>query len=49
MTVDELITLANDVYGGCTAEPAGLAALLDAINLNFHLGTVNNGVLTCCE
>jgi hypothetical protein len=49
MTVDELIALANDVYGGCTAEPAGLAALLDAINLNFHLGAVNNGVLTCCE
>lgn len=51
MTVDQIIALANTVGtgGGCIAEPAGLGDLLEDLNLNFHLGLVNNGLLTCCE
>ncbi|HEX5111323.1 MAG TPA: hypothetical protein VFV79_00640, partial [Saprospiraceae bacterium] len=51
MTVDQIIALANTVGTGlgCIAEPAGLGELLESLNLNFHEGTVNNGLLTCCE
>jgi len=51
MTVDQIIALANTVGTGpgCIAEPEGLGDLLEAINLNFHKGEVNNGLLTCCE
>ncbi len=49
MTVSDVIALANDVYGGCVVEPVGLLDLMDDINLNFHEGTVNNDVLTCCD
>ena len=51
MTVDQIIALANTVGTGvgCIAAPAGLGDLLNALNLNFHLGLVNNEVLTCCE
>ena len=51
MTVDQIIALANTVGTGvgCIAEPADLGALLEALNQNFHEGTVDNGLLTCCE
>jgi hypothetical protein len=50
MTVDQIIALANTVGtgGGCITAPAGLGALLEALNLNFHLGLVDNELLTCC-
>jgi hypothetical protein len=49
MTVDQIISLANTVGTGCSAAPAGLGALLEALNQNFHEGTLNNGLLTCCS
>jgi hypothetical protein len=48
MTVAQIIALANNVLGGCTAEPEGLLDLLDTLNKNFHEGTVNQEALTCC-
>jgi hypothetical protein len=51
MTVDQIIALANTIGTGpgCIAAPAGLGDLLEALNLNFHQGLVNNELLTCCE
>jgi hypothetical protein len=51
MTVDQIIALANTVGTGvgCITAPAGLADLINNLNLNFHEGLVNNGLLTCCE
>jgi hypothetical protein len=51
MTVDQIIALANTVGtgGGCIAAPVGLGTLLDDLNHNFHEGTINNGLLTCCS
>ncbi len=49
MTVDEILALANDVYGGCHAAVDGLEDIIDAINNNFDNGNSNDGVLTCCE
>lgn len=52
MTVNEIISAANDYVGGCdtTTFTAGeLTAILEAIVDNFHLGEVNQGLLTCCE
>lgn len=49
MTVTDLIVLANDIIGGCSIDFSDdqMAAIIEAINLNFHDGNTNNGYLTC--
>lgn len=52
MTVDEILDAANAYAGGCdttTFSSGDLTEILAAIVANFHLGTVNGGLLTCCE
>ena len=52
MTVDEIIAAANAYAGGCdttTFSEGDLTAILAAIVNNFHEGTDNQGLLTCCE
>jgi hypothetical protein len=50
LTVDQLLTIANNVLGGTAAPPAGLSlgsfnVVLDAVNSNYANGTVDNGYL----
>lgn len=49
MMVADLISLANDIIGGCNSDysEADMTAIIEAINLNFHDGNTNNGYLTC--
>lgn len=49
MSVQDVLNLANDVLGGCNTNYSfsQMTAIVEAINLNFHDGTVNNGLLTC--
>ena len=52
MTVNEILEAANAYAGGCdttTFTSGDLTNILAAIVANFHLGTVNGGLLTCCE
>jgi hypothetical protein len=52
MTVDEIIAAANAYVGGCdttTFSSGDLTEILAAIVDNFHEGTDNQGLLTCCE
>jgi len=52
-TVNQILALANTVIGGQTsALPSGvtvaaLSGILDTLNLNYHEGTANNGLLGC--
>lgn len=52
-TVDQILDLANAVVGGQpSALPSGLsitglASILESLNLNYHEGTVNQGLLSC--
>lgn len=53
MSVDQILVLANTVVGGQpSALPSGLsisglASILESLNLNYHEGTVNQGLLAC--
>lgn len=49
MSVQDVLDLANDVLGGCNTSYtfSQMTSIVDAINLNFHGGTVDNGLLTC--
>lgn len=49
MSVNDIISLANDVLGGCNSSYtlSQMTAICDALNLNFHEGTVNEGIVTC--
>ncbi len=53
MTVDAILAMANTVIGGTTsALPSGmsmstLSGILESLNMNFHEGTVNQGLLGC--
>lgn len=49
MTVNELIQLGNDVLGGCSSQYSfsQMTAVIDAVNLNYENGTMDNGHLTC--
>jgi hypothetical protein len=52
-TVDEILELANKVIGGQTSalpsglNISGLAGILESLIMNFHEGTVNQGLLGC--
>ncbi len=52
-TVIQILAVANAVLGGQTsALPSGMAVstlngIVESLNLNFHEGTVNNGLLQC--
>jgi len=52
-TVNQILAMANTVIGGQTsALPSGmsistLSGILESLNMNFHEGTVNNGLLGC--
>jgi hypothetical protein len=53
MTLDSVLAMANTVIGGTTsALPSGmsmstLAGILESLNMNFHEGTANQGLLGC--
>ncbi|MGE3488948.1 MAG: MBG domain-containing protein [Vicinamibacterales bacterium] len=52
-TVNQILAMANTVLGGQTsALPSGMSistlnGILESLNMNFHEGTVNNGLLGC--
>lgn len=52
-TVDQILDLANAVVGGQpNALPSGLSisglsSILESLNMNYHEGTVNEGLLSC--
>lgn len=53
MTVDAILAMSNTVIGGATsALPSGmsmstLSGILKSLNMNFHEGSVNQGLLGC--
>lgn len=52
-TVDQILTLANAVVGGQTSalptgvSITGLAGILESLNLNYHEGNTDKGLLAC--
>lgn len=49
MSVLEVLQLANDILGGCSSDYTfdEMTAIIEALNLNFHGGDTDNGLLTC--